>query len=57
MADVSNLKINERSNVELPNLRITKIENESWENFLTENLLIKRQIWELAKLPVLGEVC
>ena len=28
MADISNLKINERANVERPNLRVTKIENE-----------------------------
>ena len=29
MADVSNLKINERSYVEWPNLRVTKIENKN----------------------------
>ena len=28
MADISNLKINERANVERPNLRVTTIENE-----------------------------
>ena len=28
MADVSNFEINERSNVEWPNLRVTRIENE-----------------------------
>ena len=33
MADVSNLKINERSNVERPNLRVTKIGNENCENW------------------------
>ena len=33
MADVSNLKINERSNVERPYLWVTKIENENWENW------------------------
>ena len=27
MADISNLKINERSNVQEPNLRVTTIEN------------------------------
>ena len=32
MADVSNLKINERGNVELSNLRVTKIENQNDEN-------------------------
>ena len=29
MADVSNLKINERSNVERPNLRVTEIGNKN----------------------------
>ena len=29
MADVSELKINERSDVEWPNLRVTKIENKN----------------------------
>ena len=29
MVDVSNLKINERSNVERPKLRVTKIGNEN----------------------------
>ena len=33
MADVSNLKINERANVERTNLRVTEIENKSWENW------------------------
>ena len=33
MADVSNLKINERSNVERPNLRVTKIANKNWESW------------------------
>ena len=32
MADDSNLKINERSNVELENLRVTKIENKRSDN-------------------------
>ena len=32
MADVLNLKINERANVEPPNLRVTKIGNKNWEN-------------------------
>ena len=31
MFDVLNLKINERSNVELPNLRVNKIWNKNWE--------------------------
>ena len=33
MADVSNLKINQRSIVERPNLRITKIGNKNWEHW------------------------
>ena len=32
MADVSNLKINEWSNIERPNLQVTKIGNENWQN-------------------------
>ena len=32
MADDSNLKINERSNVDLENLRVTKIENKRSDN-------------------------
>ena len=33
MADISNLKINERSNVERPNLRDTETGNKNWENW------------------------
>ena len=43
MADFSNLKINERSNVELPKLRVNKVENKKW-------------IWELAKLRVVRNI-
>ena len=32
MADISNLKINERSNIERPNLRVTEIGDKNWEN-------------------------
>ena len=32
MADVWNLKISKRSNVERPNLRVTKIENKNGED-------------------------
>ena len=35
MAAVSNLKINERLDVELKNLRVTKIENKNWDNWFT----------------------
>ena len=31
MADVSNSKINERSDVKWPNLRVTKIANKNWD--------------------------
>ena len=33
MVDISNLKINERSNVERPNLRVTEIGNKNWEHW------------------------
>ena len=32
MANIWNWKINERSNVERPNLQVTTIENENWED-------------------------
>ena len=50
MANISNLKINERSNVELPNLQVTTIENENWEDKVSKFIHIKGQIWESAKL-------
>ena len=31
MADISNFKINERSNIEGLNLRVTKTKNKNWE--------------------------
>ena len=33
MSDISNLNINERSNVEPPNLRVTEIRSKIWENW------------------------
>ena len=33
MVDVSNLRINQRSNVERSDLRVTKKENKNWENW------------------------
>ena len=42
MADISNLKINERANVEQPNLWVTTIENEIYIKGQDEN----RQICE-----------
>ena len=49
MADVSNLKINERSDVEWPNLRVTKILNKNWDNWFIsmgeyENYRVVRDI-------------
>ena len=46
MADVSNLNINERSNVEQPNLR----GNENWENKISKLIYFKRQVWDSVKL-------
>ena len=50
MANISNLKINERLNVERPNLRVTTIENENREDKASKFIYIKGQIWESAKL-------
>ena len=41
MADVPNLKINERSNVERPNSWVIEIENKNWES-----LFISKSIYE-----------
>ena len=46
MAKISNLKINERSNVERTNLRVTTLENENWEEKESKFINIKGQIWE-----------
>ena len=42
------MKMNERSNVERPNLRVTTIENENWEDKPSKFIYIKEQIWESA---------
>ena len=44
------MKINERSNVELPNLRVTAIENKNWEDKAPKFINIKGQIWESGKM-------
>ena len=44
MANISNLKINERSNVEWPNLRVTTIENENWKVLYQSEIEIKMKI-------------
>ena len=46
MANVSNLKINERLNGDGPNLWVTKIENKNWEDKAPKYIYIKGQIWE-----------
>ena len=53
MADISNLKINERSNIEQLNLRVTTIENENWEDKALKFIYLEGQILESAKLLVL----
>ena len=54
MADVSNLKIDERLNVERPNLR----GNENWEDKNIEINLYQRasNIWNLEKLLVVRNI-
>ena len=49
MADVSNLKINERSNVKHPNWGVNKIDNKNSKVKTSKLIYIKGQIWELAK--------
>ena len=44
MDDVSDLKINERSDVEWPNLRVTKIENKKWDNWFIS--MCKYENWQ-----------
>ena len=56
MVDVSNLKINERSNVERPKLRVTKIGNENWEVKASKLIYIKKQIRELEKLRIVWNI-
>ena len=49
MSDVSNLKMNERSNVKYPNLPVTKIRNKNSEVKTSKLIYMKGQICELAK--------
>ena len=51
MADVSNLKMKKHSNVESPNLRITKIGNK-----IGKLIYIKKRIRESAKLRVVQNI-
>ena len=52
MADGSNLKINERWNVERPNLRVSKIENKNWKDKGLKLIYIKGKIWESTTMRV-----
>ena len=56
MANISNLKINESSNVERPNWRVTTVENENWEDKASKFIYFKRQIWESVKLRVVRNI-
>ena len=56
MANISNFKINERSNVEMPNLRLTTLENENWEEKKSKFIYIKGQIWESTKLRLVRNI-
>ena len=50
------MKINERLNVEQPNLRVITIKNENWEDKASKFIYIKREIWESAKLRVVRNI-
>ena len=56
MSEVSNLKINERSNIVRSNLRVTLIENKNWEIEALKLIYMQGQIWELAKLRVVWNI-
>ena len=44
MADVLNFKIDDRSNVERTNLRVTKIGNKNWDDKTSKLIYIEGQI-------------
>ena len=56
MANISNFKINERSNVERLNLRVTTIRNENWEDKASKFFQIKGQISESPKLRMVRNI-
>ena len=56
MANITNLEIDERLNVEQPNLRVTSIENENWKDKAPKFIYIIGQIWKSAKLRLLGNI-
>ena len=56
MANISNLKIKERSNVEWPNLRVSTVQNENWKPKESKFIHIEGQIWESAKLRVVRNI-
>ena len=41
MVNISNLKINEGSNLERPNLHVTTVENKNWKNKALKFVYIK----------------
>ena len=45
-ANISDLKINERSNVERLNLRVTTIENDNWKDTALQVIYIKEPNYE-----------
>ena len=56
MADVLNLKINERLNVEWPNFRVTKTGNKNWKVKASKSIYINGQTWGSAKLQVVWSI-
>ena len=56
MTKISNLKINERSNVERPNLRVTTLENEYREEKESKFIYIKGQISGSETLRVVRDI-
>ena len=50
MTENSNLKINERSNLEQPNLRVIRIENKNWEDKAFEINLYQRANMRISKI-------
>ena len=55
MANISNFKIKERSNVERPNLRLTTLENENWEEKRVEIHLYQRTNMRIDRIATSAE--
>ena len=56
MADILNLKIYERSNVEWSKLQVTTLENENWEEKEKNFIYIKGRMWESEKFRVVQNI-